>query len=194
MALLKSGGRFKVVRRWVVALGCTAGATATSGKAQEVPRTLERQIKAAYLLNFTRYVDWPAEAFQGPDAPVNICLLGDDPFGEVMDRTVEGRRSRGRPVRVLRPDTPAQARECHVAFLAGSPHEVEQWLEGLRGAPTLAVGDGSEFLGRGGMIGFVTVGETLRFEIAPGAAGRAGLQISSRVLALATRLRDEEEP
>lgn len=174
--------------RWIVALGGMALLTPHGARAQDAPRGLEQEVKAAYLLNFTRYVDWPAGAFATSDAPVNLCVLGADPFGDVVQRTVEGRRSRGRTVRVLRPDTPDQAGDCHVAFVAGRSPGAGPWMAALRGAPTLTVGDGSGFLRRGGMVAFVIVNETVRFEIDAAAVRRAGLAISSRVLALATRL------
>jgi hypothetical protein len=189
MALLTRRSRPLLLARWLVALGCTAG-FAAPGRAQGEPGDLEQQVKAAYLLNFTRYVEWPSGAFAGPDAPVNLCVLGGDGFGGLVEQTVAGRRSRGRPVRILRPDTPAQAGDCHVAFLAGPTRSTQEWLAALRRSPTLTVGEGPGFLRRGGMVAFVIVDETVRFEIDDNAARRAGLQISSRVLALAAR-RDE---
>jgi hypothetical protein len=153
-----------------------------------------QEVKAAYLLNFTRYVDWPAAAFADADAPVNLCVLGESEFGGILRRTVQGRHSRGRPVRVLEPDAPAQATDCHIAFVAGQPHEVRAWLAALRRSPTLTVGDGPDFLGRGGMVAFLNIEETIRFQIDAAAVRRAGLQISSRVLALATRVTGEETP
>jgi YfiR/HmsC-like len=174
---------------WLAAAGTVLPAAL---RAQTPAARLEQEIKAAYLLNFTRYVDWPETSFGGPDAPVDLCVAGDEAFGAVVRASVEGRRSRGRPVRVLLPDTPAQAEGCHVAFLAGPSAAVEPWLRALRGHPALTVGDREEFLDRGGMVAFVVVNDAVRFEINQGSTSRAGLQISSRVLALATRVRGEK--
>lgn len=106
---------------------------------------------------------------------------------EVVRRTIEGRRSRGRPVRLLRPDVPAQAADCHLVFLPAETPLIETWLAGLRGTSTLTVGEGPGFLRRGGMIAFVIVDQTVRFLIDDRAARGAGLRVSSRVLALAAR-------
>lgn len=192
MALLTRWGRALPLARSLLALGFMAAAV-REARAQVAPPAAEQEIKAAYLFNFTRYVDWPAGAFEAPDAPVNLCVLGEAGFGEIVRRTVQGRRSRGRPVRVLEPDEPSQAADCHIAFLPSRPREARVWLQSLRRAATLTVGDGPEFLRRGGMIAFVTVDQTLRFEIDAAAVRHASLQISSRVLALATRVTDGPE-
>jgi hypothetical protein len=193
MALLTPGASPILLARCLLALGCTA-ALAASARAQQSPAAPAQEVEAAYLLNFTRYVDWPPGSFPDPEAPVNVCVLGENAFGGILRQTVQGRRSRGRPVRVLEPDSPSQAADCHVAFVAGQPHEIKAWLTALRRSPALTVGDGPEFLRRGGMVAFVVVHQTLRFEIDAAAVRRAGLQISSRVLALATRVSGEPEP
>ena len=175
-----------------MALGPTAVLVAPAG-AQRSSATPAEEVKAAYLLNFTRYVDWPAGAFADADAPVNLCVLGGSEFGGILRRTAQGRRSRGRPVRVLEPDAAAQAIDCHIAFVAGRPREIRAWLEALRRSPALTVGDGPDFLRRGGMVEFVVVDQTVRFQIDAAEVRRAGLQVSSRVLALATRVVGEPE-
>lgn len=176
--------------RRLLTLSCAAGLVPAAGLAQDPRGALEQEVKAAYLLNFTRYVDWPPGAFGAADAPVNLCVLGADPFGQIVHRLVDGRRSRGRIVRVIQPDTPDQAADCHVAFVTG-PAGNRRWMDAVRREPALTVGDGQDFLRRGGMVAFVIVNQTVRFEIDSAAARRAGLGISSRVLALATRLRGE---
>lgn len=193
MALLTPGASPILLARCLLALGCAA-ALAASARAQQSPAAPAQEVEAAYLLNFTRYVDWPPGSFPDPDAPVNVCVLGENAFGGILRQTVQGRRSRGRPVRVLEPDSPSQAADCHVAFVAGQPREIKAWLTALRRSPALTVGDGPEFLRRGGMVAFVVVNQTLRFEIDAAAVRRAGLQISSRVLALATRVSGEPGP
>ena len=164
---------------------------AEPGYAQAAPGPLEYRVKAAYLLNFARYVQWPPSAFADPESPINVCVLGRDPFGRVLEETFEGRRVNTRPFRVLRPGRPA-AELCHVAFVGEATAAVrEAWLGVLREEATLTVGDGSDFARRGGMIGFVPIEETVRFEINVDAVEAGGLQISSRVLALATRIYPE---
>ncbi len=170
-----------------VAVACSL-ALAGRASAQTVPGGLEYQVKAAYLLNFTRYVEWPPSVFLEPDAALNLCLVGRDPFGDVLDRTVAGRRARGRRLRVLRPERPA-GDVCHVTFIGETTDAArEAWMVALQGAPTLTVGEGAAFAEAGGMIAFVIVGETVRFEINVDAVRASGLRISSRMLTLATRL------
>jgi len=192
MALLSRWVRPLPLARSLLALGCMAAA-GRELRAQGAPPASEQEVKAAYLFNFSRYVDWPADAFDAPEAPVNLCILGEPEFGGIVREAVEGRRSRGRPVRVVEPDEPSQAADCHIAFLPSAPREARFWLHALRGAATLTVGDGPGFLQRGGMVAFVMVDQTLRFEIDAAAVRRARLEISSRVLALATRVTEQPE-
>lgn len=192
MALLTRWARPLPLARSLLALGCLT-ATGRELRAQGAPPASEQEVKAAYLFNFTRYVDWPTGAFDAPDAPVNLCILGEPAFGEIVRQTIEGRRSRGHPVRVLEPDEPSQAADCHVAFLPSRSRDARVWMQALRRAATLTVGNGPDFLRQGGMVAFVIVDETVRFEIDAAAVRRAGLQISSRVLALATRVTGEPE-
>jgi hypothetical protein len=187
MALLTSARAARVV------VGCAVAAAWSLGfvqpaPAQAPPGAPEYQIKAAYLLNFTRYVEWPPSVFDGTGASLNVCVVGRDPFGNVLDRTMAGRRIGGRFLRVLRPARPAGDR-CHVAFIGQTTAAVrEAWLGALQDEPTLTVGEGARFAEAGGMIAFVIVNQTVRFEINVEAVRSGGLQISSRVLTLATRL------
>ena len=149
-------------------------------------------VKAAYLLAFTRYIERPAP---GPAAgtPLTVCVLGRDPFGPVLEQTIGTRRSLGREVRVARPASAARAPGCSIAYVAGEPGaEAQPWLAALSGHPVLTVGEGPEFTAGGGMIACVTVDETIRFEINVAALRAAGLQLSSRVLALAVRVTGAE--
>ncbi|MGH7516641.1 MAG: YfiR family protein [Gemmatimonadales bacterium] len=187
MALLTSARAARVV------VGCAVAAAWSSMLVQRAPAQApagapEYQIKAAYLLNFIRYVEWPPSVFEGTEASLNVCVVGRDPFGDVLDRTMAGRRIGGRPLRVLRPARPA-GDTCHVAFIGRTTAAArEAWLAALQDEPTLTVGESAGFAEAGGMIAFVIVDETVRFEINVEAVRSGGLQISSRVLTLATRL------
>ena len=170
-----------------MAVACSA-AFAETTSAQEAPDPLEYRVKAAYILNFARYVEWPASAFTGADAPIHVCVIGGDPFGNLLDQALDGRRVHGRPFRVLRLPRPT-GELCHVAFLGRATGAMsEAWRLALAGEPILTVGETPDFARDGGMIGFVLADETVRFEINVGALEAAGLEISSRVLTLATRL------
>lgn len=165
-----------------------------AGGAQAQDPDLEHRVKAAYLLNFTRYTEWPPAAFSGPSDPLNVCIVGRDPFGRVLDQTLQARRTSGRPLRLLRTARPAEG-ICHVAFLgAATPAVLESWLAALATEPTLTVGNTESFVDAGGMIGFVIVDETVRFEINLAAVRTGRLQLSSRLLSLATRVLPERRP
>jgi hypothetical protein len=173
---------------WWPVLACLVPALSHPLAAQDA-ETLERQVKAAYLLNFTRYVEWPATAFADSAAPVNLCLVeGNEAMTDAVRRTIEGRRSRGRPVRLLRPDAPAQTAACHIVFLPAETPLMDSWLASMRTTSALTVGEGAEFIRQGGMVSFVIRDQTVRFLIDEAAARTAGLRISSRLLALAVPL------
>ena len=148
--------------------------------------SLEYQVKAAYLLNFTRYVDWPTGAFEAPGVPMTICVLGRDPFGSVLDATVRGKVTQGRPLSVRRIQTARGASACHLVFVSQ-----ETWrnrgelLDSLRTKGLLTVGESDQFAQQGGVIGFVIQDETVRFVVNADARDQAGLRISSRMLSLA---------
>ncbi len=159
-------------------------------------RSLEYDVKAAYLLNFTRYVQWPPSAFAHPDSPLVICVIGHDPFRSVLEQTVEGQVTDGHPISIRRRSLASDVGGCHVAFIAPEPEDVHIPLVDQDAAPPiLTVGEGTAFARRGGMIGLVIVDATVRFEVDLEAVRRSGLRLSSRVLALATRVygRGEEE-
>lgn len=156
-------------------------------------RTLEYDVKAAYLLNFTRYVEWPAEVL-GKKAPLVLCVYGANPFDDRLERTVKGRTSQGHPIEVRRPESTAEAAACHAVFLSH-----EEWrrqpdvLPALARYGILTIGEGSAFAEAGGAIGFVLEEEAVRFAISVPAAKRAGLRLSSRMLAIATHVYGEDE-
>jgi len=148
--------------------------------AQDVP--LEYQVKAAYLYNFVKFVDWPAAASTGP---INICLAGRNPFGTVLAETIRDEIVAGRTLtsRVILEPEP----DCHVLFIPdGAP---STYLRAMHGMPTLTVGETPDFLEKGGIISFVKDGRTVRFAISNEAADRAKLQVSSRLLRLAVNAR-----
>jgi hypothetical protein len=173
-----------------VALGLTVGGS--RALAQRPDAAPEYEIKAAYLLNFTRYVEWPPRAFTAAGATFTICVLGDDPFGRTLDEAVRGREAQGRPIQVARLGSHASLDGCHIAFLSdGAGALLER--ESADGAPVLLVGDGKDFAASGGVIGFVVEEQTVRFQINVDAARARGIRISSRVMTLAVQVYGGEE-
>ena len=154
--------------------------------------SLEYRVKAAYLLNFTRYVEWPAPA---ADDMLNICVLGADPFGKILDATIAGRTAHGRPLRARRLQTAAEATGCEVVFVSSETwRRSPESLKALDRAGSLTVGESEQFARRGGVIGFVIVDETVRFVVNDEARDRAGLRISSRMLSLAAAIYGRTRP
>lgn len=165
------------MKRLLVAACVFAGAVTST--AQDV--SLEYRVKAAYLLNFTRFVEWPPAALAG-GAPFDICVAGRNPFGPVLGATVSGETAAGRMLvsRIVR-DNPAQ---CQVLFVPRGVAAAE-YVPRVRTAPVLTVGEAPDFLRQGGIINFVLEDGKVRFEINPDAATRSQLTISSRLLKLA---------
>jgi len=186
MATLKRAAsrRFSSWRSQWLPIVCVALAVASppAGSAQTLS---EYGLKAVFLFNFTKFVEWPNEAFAAPNAPLCIGVLGDDPFGELLDEAVRGEISRGHPLTVRRARDVMPLRECHVVFISRSEESrVAEILEELDGVPTLTVGDSQGFARLGGVIGFYLEGNKLRFEISHSAARRKELKISSQLLSL----------
>lgn len=146
----------------------------------------EYDLKAAFLFNFVKFVEWPASAFAGERAPMTICVFGNDPFGRALDAVVQGERVGERRLAVRRPDGLDGLEGCNVLFVSGSEKgRFGEVLARVRGEPVLAVGDSDGFLRAGGVINFVLEGSKVRFLIDQEAAERSGLRISSKLMRLA---------
>lgn len=145
----------------------------------------EYDLKAVFLYNFATFVEWPERAFSGPEDPIVIGVLGEDPFGPALDEVVAGERVKGRPLVVLRCDTLAQAKACHILFISASERErLATVLRETAGRPILTVGDVPRFVDTGGLVGFSS-GPRLQLHINAAAARERGLVISSKLLRVA---------
>jgi hypothetical protein len=153
-----------------------ASASVVVPHAQEISQ--EYQIKAAYLYNFLKYVDWPE--------PINrtfmICVAGQNPFGSVLDGLTSNERVRGNPVKtkIILGFEPG----CDVIFTPRTSN-IPAYLQGAAGMPILTVGETPRFIEQGGIVNFFLENGRVRFEINRNAADRAGLRFSSRLLQLA---------
>ena len=165
------------MRRFTAAVVAMAVLTAVSAHAQEV--STEYRVKAAFLYNFVKFVEWPPQA---PPGPVVICVAARNTFGTVLTELLRGETITGRSLEartILEPDP-----GCHVLFVPRGA-SASAYLRATRGTPELTVGEASDFIGDGGMIRFYLDGANVRFEINRDVAERAGLRISSRLLQLA---------
>jgi len=165
------------------ALLALALAVGSLARAAEGPVS-EHQVKAAFLLNFTRFVDWPASAFESPASSLTICILGDDPFGGALDQVVEGESVNGRKVEVQRMRRTPAPKSCQVLFVSRSEKDIPATLAAA-GPGVLTVGDRDGFLRDGGVIAFVVEDRRVRFDVSLRAAQRGSLSISSRLLNVA---------
>ena len=149
----------------------------------------ENALKAAFLYNFTKFIDWPASAFPGSTAPFQVCVLADDAFRRAVETTLHGEQNRGRPFSVSVPQSTENVRTCHVVYFGAE--EGERWaarLPALRQAPVLTVGEGPRFLDRGGLIAFLLVSDRVRFDIRKQGAEQAGLNVSAKLLRVARQV------
>jgi hypothetical protein len=151
--------------------------------------TLESQVKAAFLYNFSKYVEYPPSAFTGDAGTFRICVLADPAFVKAVDAIIAGETIDGRTVTRQIPDSAGAARSCHILFVGrGEMDRAQQLLAAVERAPVLTVGDASDFLKRGGAIAFIRDGDRVRFDVNVGEAQRGGLEISSRLLRVAHRV------
>jgi len=154
------------------------------------PAALALAVKAAFLYKFEPFVTWPAQAFPAPDSPFNLCVIGADPFGAVLDRAVDGQETAGHRVAVVRLTLLSRDAHCQMLYIAPAASPAARELEAaVDGTPVLTVTDSIGDPSAKGMINFVIVDNRVRFEIDDAAAKRSGLQISSKLLSLAVSVR-----
>jgi uncharacterized protein DUF4154 len=193
----------KRVRRWrsgARQLAIWAGAVLMLGSAllgaslpvqAQISSAEEYKLKLAFLYNFAKFVEWPADSFPSPQAPLYICIIGRDPFDndleqQVSERSVNGHRSMTHRVR---PGDDLSA--CHIIFLpASSDNYLPVILKQVEGSPAITVGESAGFASRGGTVNFVMEDTRLRFEVNLSASQRARSRISSRLLSLARIVRE----
>jgi len=177
-----------VAPRTDVALAATLCLVLAAGPApaQKPPNgSLEYAVKAAFLYNFAKFVEWP-DSPAAPPSTLTLCVLGTDPFGEALETAVLDKTVRSRTLSVRRLQGLEDLGPCPILFIASSEvGRLPQILERLRGAPVLTVGESDGFARAGGMIGFFLEENRVRFEVNLGAAEAAGLRISSRLLGVA---------
>jgi len=147
------------------------------------------QVKAAFLYNFAKFVDWPAEAFSSADAPLVLGILGPDTVGTAAMQSLADKTVKGRPLEVRLVSRLEESKGCHVLFISAAEQPRLAWLlASLRRRSILTVSDIKHFAERGGSIGLTTVEHKIRFEINLEATREAGLVVSSQLLALATAI------
>jgi hypothetical protein len=153
----------------------------------------EYRVKAAFLFNFAKFVEWPAGAFNGPGDPITICAFGN-PFGGLLEQTIDGKQINERKLIVRQlsdgADVPAG---CTILFISADRKRQGDLLGRLKGNHVLTVGETENFAAAGGVIGFKLEGEKVRLQINICAAERARLRISSKLLSLAEIVKEEKK-
>jgi hypothetical protein len=173
--------RAPIPRLLAASIALLAGFAAAGGAS--APERLDLAVKATYLYKLAPFVDWPPGVSPGADGAFDICVVGDDPFGPVLDRAVAGQQVGGHPIVLRR--LPAAARDsgCEIMFIAGSRGQsVKDALRLMHGAPVLTVTDDQSSRG---VVDFVIDQGRVHFRIDDDAAADDGLTISSKLLSLA---------
>ena len=173
----------------IAVLGMTLNSTSAGAQAGDASNSSEYLIKAGFIYNFAKFVEWPGNSFSQADSPIVIGVLGTDPFGNVLDRIVEDKKigSRGFVVRRFKWGKDLKdLKECKILFVSVSEKaHIDEIVQSVKGLPILTVGETPSFAERGGIIRFTLEDNRVRFEVNVDAARQAELNISSRLLTLA---------
>lgn len=177
---IKGVYRFRGFGPWVIGLFMLylPGLAAS----QEQMTATPNRVKAAFLRNFTHYVTWPAEAFADDRSSWRICILGNDPFGDILDKTLIGRFEQGRAFEILRAETLNELPRCQIVFIAYKDAAKRRAaLAELKKSPILTVSDAPDFLREGGIIQF-QVGDRVEMHINLDQSRYASLTIQTKML------------
>jgi hypothetical protein len=156
-----------------------------TARGQDTPLS-EYRLKAAFIYNFAKFVEWPPEAFADTNSPVIIGIVGENKFGKELDQIVQNKAINGHSLVIKTINNPMEASKCHILFISDS--EKKRYTEivaGLHNTPVLTIGETDSFIGSGGIINFVREENKIRFQINDTAAKAVGLKISSKLLSLA---------
>jgi len=177
----------------LVALAAFAAVVALApATARPAESPTDRDVKAAFLYHFTQYVEWPAAAFESPESPVILGVLGDVAYLQLITASAGGKSVGGRPIVVREIRSPSGAVGCHVVFVGASQAAaVPAIVRAVGASPVLTVSDAPEFAKAGGAVGFVVKNGKVAFQVNVKAAGRAGLKVSSKLLRLAEIVEEE---
>lgn len=158
------------------------------------PEAFGHEIKASFVYTATKFIDWPTGAFTGADDPFVLGVLGEDPCGVALEKAVRGKTVHGRSVQVERYPTLQDLGPSHVLFVcAARMNDLPAVLAALEGRSVLTVSDADRFARLGGIMGLRLEENMVQFEVNVAAAGRAGLEISSKILRLGKVVKDRRQ-
>jgi hypothetical protein len=145
----------------------------------------EYRVKGAFLLNFAKFVEWPAQAFKGPHDAIAICVLGANPFTPALDQAAHDIVVDNRAVTIRQIADPQLAGQCQIVFVSAAERKrTHAVVEAVQAVSVLTVGESEGFIAGGGVIEFRVEDSKIRMEISEAAAKRAGLHISAKLLSL----------
>jgi YfiR/HmsC-like len=151
----------------------------------------EYQIKAAFIYNFAKFVEWPSLAGTDLNLPIVVGILGEDPFGQDIEGVINGKTSNGRRLVIKRFSNLQSLAPCHILFVSSSQrNNLRQVFAAVAGSDVLTVGESDRFAESGGVIHFTMIEGKVRLIINHAAAERAGLRISAKLLSLAHVIRN----
>jgi hypothetical protein len=175
----------------IVLAAAMLGASASPARPQEGKSALpEYVVKAGFLFNFAKYVDWPSGAFENPDTPYTIGIVGVDPFGDGLEKTLGNKTVKNRAFVVRRFGETAGIQRCHILFVPRSERDrLAEILKQIEPWPVLAVGEDEGFARAGGTTNILIDKEKPRLEVNPDAAEKARLTIDPKLLKVAAIVR-----
>jgi len=187
--------RFLGHLRWLTVVAISWLLLGLPGALAQRPKPSDYDVKAAYLYNFGRFVEWPGKVEASLGGSFRVCVLGQDPFGPSLDTTLAGETIAGKTVVAKRISSAHESGNCQILFLGFSEaSRLNKIIAELDQKSVLTVSDMPQFLNSGGMIQFVLEGKNVRFEVNLPAAQRAGLTLSSELLKVATVVRRNPQP
>ena len=177
-----------VTKRRLLLLLLTATLCARGHLEAAAPPT-EYEVKAAFLYNFAKYVQWPSSARSDTNGPFVIGVLGKDPFGPILDRAMNGQSVQGRVI-VVRRFVRIEEIECDLLFVSSSENRnLQKIFDALHRRAVLTVGDSHQFAELGGMFNLTTEENRIHFDMNPEAIQRAGLKAGSQLFRFARIVR-----
>ncbi len=184
------------LRPWTrVLLCCVAGWWWIGAVRAALPADFEEyQVKAAWMLNFTKFVEWPKEAFAAADSPCVVGVYGKDVFGPVIDTVFTNKTIKGRSFQIRRITRESDLAGCHLLFIPASERRNHRdIMTKLNKSPVLTVGESDSFHEHGGIMNFAMKGNSIQFEIDLRNAQKAGLRIDANLLKIASKVRGKYE-
>jgi hypothetical protein len=174
--------------RWlIVVIGfAMLGLGSARGFSAETPVLKEHELKAAFLYNFTKFVEWPSSSFRDANAPFVVAVAGNSPCTAELEKIAKERKINGRQMIIRRITTFDGAQDAQALFISASEDSrSKDWLAAMRGRSVLTIGESEFFCKQGGVINFLLEGEKIRFEINMDQAEAAGLKVSAQLQKLA---------